>query len=239
MIPNYIISFMCMKSLILSALLALLSPFVAFAQQDTVRHEVLFETTKGNIRVALYNETPLHRDNFLKLVKQGFYDGNLFHRVIADFMIQSGDSTSRSAKPGDSVGQGNVGYTIPAEIVYPKFFNKRGALAAAREADADNPERASSGSQFYIVYGTTYSELSLNRIQERIDETTNGSVKLTDEVRDYYRKFGGAPHLDGQYTVFGEVVDGIKVVRDINYVRTDDYDRPIDDVRIIKATIVK
>lgn len=240
LLTHYLILFLLyMKSLILSLLAVLLTAQTSLAQQDTIRHEVLFETTKGNIRVALYNETPRHRDNFLKLVKEGFYDGNLFHRVIADFMIQTGDSTTRSAKPGDSVGQGNVGYTIPAEIVYPTYFHKRGALAAAREADADNPERASSGSQFYIVYGTTYSELSLNRIQERIDETTNGTVKLTDEMRDYYRKYGGAPHLDGQYTVFGEVVDGMKVVRDINYVRTDDYDRPIDDVKIIKATIVK
>ena len=223
----------------------LLAPFAmmmsaaGLAQQDTIRHEVLFETDKGNIRVVLFNETPLHRDNFLKLVNEGFYDGILFHRVIADFMIQAGDSTTRHAKPGDSVGEHQPDYTIPAEIIYPKFFHKRGALAAAREPDSDNPERASSSSHFYIVYGTTFSELSLNRMQERIDEATQGKVKMTEDIRDYYRKYGGTPHLDGQYTVFGEVVEGLKVVRDINYVRTDDYDRPIDDVHIIKATVVK
>ena len=137
------------------------------------------------------------------------------------------------------MGEHQPDYTIPAEIIYPKFFHKRGALAAAREPDSDNPERASSSSHFYIVYGTTFSELSLNRMQERIDEATQGKVKMTEDIRDYYRKYGGTPHLDGQYTVFGEVVEGLKVVRDINYVRTDDYDRPIDDVHIIKATVVK
>ena len=224
---------------LLFTLLAMMMSAAGLAQQDTIRHEVLFETDKGNIRVVLFNETPLHRDNFLKLVNEGFYDGILFHRVIADFMIQAGDSTTRHAKPGDSVGEHQPDYTIPAEIIYPKFFHKRGALAAAREPDSDNPERASSSSHFYIVYGTTFSELSLNRMQERIDEATQGKVKMTEDIRDHYRKYGGTPHLDGQYTVFGEVVEGLKVVRDINYVRTDDYDRPIDDVHIIKATVVK
>ena len=121
-----------MKSFLFSLFAALVFPFAALAQQDTVRHEVLLETNKGNIRVVLYNETPRHRDNFLKLVKEGYYDGNLFHRVIADFMIQTGDSTTRHAKPGDTVGQHQPDYTIPAEIVYPQYFHKRGALAAAR-----------------------------------------------------------------------------------------------------------
>ena len=174
-----------MKSFLFSLFAALVFPLAALAQQDTVRHEVLLETDKGNIRVVLYNETPRHRDNFLKLVKEGYYDGNLFHRVIADFMIQTGDSTTRHAKPGDTVGQHQPDYTIPAEIVYPQYFHKRGALAAAREADADNPERASSSAQFYIVYGTNYSELSLNRIQERIDAATDGKAKLTVDIRDY------------------------------------------------------
>lgn len=228
-----------MKKILFLAMAILLSPLAIFAQQDTLRHEVLFETDKGNIRVVLYNETPQHRDNFLKLVKEGFYDGLLFHRVIEDFMIQTGDSASRHAKIGDLLGNGDLGYTIPAEILYPKYFHKRGALAAAREADADNPEKASSASQFYIVYGSVYNDPTLDRIQERIDANTDGKVKLTEEVRDHYRKYGGAPHLDGQYTVFGEVVEGIKVVRNINYVNTDDYDRPIDDIHIIKATVLK
>lgn len=202
------------------------------------RVRVLLQTTKGNIVVELYNETPGHRDNFVKLVRQGYYDGNLWHRVIADFMIQTGDSTTRHAPAGAQTGHFSPDYRIPAEIVFPKFFHKRGALAAAREGDSSNPERASSASQFYIVYGNTYSTLSLDKIQARIDGATNGQVKLTEEIRDYYRKYGGTPHLDGQYTVFGEVVDGLDVVREIDHVDTDDYDRPIDDVRIIKATVV-
>jgi peptidyl-prolyl cis-trans isomerase B (cyclophilin B) len=214
----------------------------AFAQTDAdtlVRPEVLLETSMGNIRLVLYNETPQHRDNFLKLVNEGFYDGNLWHRVIFNFMIQTGDSTTRHAKPGESVGLHSPDYTIPAEIVYPKYFHKRGALAAAREGDAENPERASSASQFYIVYGTTYSSLSLDKFQERIDQATDGKYKMTEEIRDHYRKYGGTPHLDGQYTVFGEVVEGMDVVRKIQMVQTDDYARPIDDVKIIKATVVK
>lgn len=203
---------------------------------DTTRQEVLLETSMGNIRVVLYNETPRHRDNFLKLVDEGFYDGNLWHRVIFNFMIQTGDSTTRHAQPGETVGLHSPDYTIPAEIVYPKYFHKRGALAAAREGDGENPERASSASQFYIVYGTTYSSIALDRIQERIEKATEGTVTMTEEIRDYYRKYGGAPHLDGQYTVFGEVVEGMDVVRKIEMVSTDDYARPVDDVRIVKAT---
>ena len=220
--------------------LLLFLPCLAFAQTptDTTQTEVLLETNMGNIRVALYNDTPLHRDNFLKLVREGFYDGTLFHRVIADFMIQGGDSTTRHAKPGETVGLHSPDYTVPAEFVFPKHFHKRGALAAAREGDNENPERASSASQFYIVYGTTYSELSLDRFQQKLDEKTGGTVKLTPEIRDHYRKYGGTPHLDGQYTVFGEVVEGMDVVRKINYVKTDDYNRPWDDVRILKATVI-
>ena len=214
----------------------------AFAQTDgdtLAQPEVLLETSMGNIRVVLYNETPQHRDNFLKLVDEGFYDGNLWHRVIFNFMIQTGDSTTRHAQPGATVGLHSPDYTIPAEIVYPKYFHKRGALAAAREGDAENPERASPASQFYIVYGTTYSSLSLDKFQERIDQATDGKYKMTEEIRDHYRKYGGTPHLDGQYTVFGEVVEGMDVVKKIQMVQTDDYARPIDDVKIIKATVVK
>jgi peptidyl-prolyl cis-trans isomerase B (cyclophilin B) len=164
---------------------------------DTIRHEVLLETSMGNIRLVLYNETPLHRDNFLRLVKDGYYDGNLFHRVISNFMIQSGDSTSRHAKPGSSVGEYSPDYTIPAEIVYPKYFHKRGALAAAREGDEENPQRASSSSQFYIIYGTNHSDADLDRFQELLDEATQGKTKMTKEIRTHYRKYGGTPHLDG------------------------------------------
>lgn len=206
---------------------------------DTIRHEVLLETSMGNIRVTLYNETPQHRDNFLRLVRSGYYDGTLFHRVIANFMIQAGDSTTRHAKPGDSIGEYSPDYTIPAEIVYPQYFHKRGALAAAREGDEENPTRASSSAQFYIVVGKTFGETDLNHYQQLLDEQTQGKTKFTKEIRNYYRKTGGTPHLDGQYTIFGEVAEGYDIVKKIDFVRTDDYDRPIDDVRIIKASVVK
>lgn len=211
----------------------------ASAQDDNVRQQVLIETSLGNIRVELYNETPKHRDNFLKLVKEGFYDGILWHRVIKNFMIQTGDSTTRHAKPGEFVGLHDPDYTIPAEIVYPKFFHKRGALAAAREGDDTNPERASSSSQFYIVYGKTYSTMSLQFLQEKIRENTNGRYEMTEDILAYYRKNGGTPHLDGQYTVFGEVTEGLDVVRQIQQVFTDDYDRPVDDIRIIRAVVIE
>ena len=206
---------------------------------DIIRHEVLLQTSMGDIRLVLYNETPLHRDNFLRLVKEGYYDGNLFHRVISNFMIQTGDSTTRHAKPGESVGEYSPDYTIPAEIVYPKYFHKRGALAAAREGDEVNPKRESSSSQFYIVVGTNHSDGDLDRFQERLDEATQGKTKFTKEIRTHYRKKGGTPHLDGQYTVFGEVLEGMDIVKKIDRVFTDDYDRPVDDVRIVKATVVK
>ncbi len=203
------------------------------------RHRVLLQTSKGDIIVELYNETPLHRDNFLKLVKAGYYDGNLWHRVIADFMIQTGDSTTRHARPGVEVGDYSPDYTLPAEIVYPKYYHKRGALAAAREGDRVNPEHRSSASQIYIVYGYDYGPKALDRVQTRLDSVTGGKVKITPEIRQSYMDNGGTPHLDGTYTVFGEVVEGMDVVRAINLVATDDHDRPIDDVRILKATVLQ
>lgn len=202
-------------------------------------HEVLLETTKGNIRIALYDDTPLHRDNFLKLVKEGFYDGLLFHRVIYNFMIQAGDTASRHAQPGQFLGDSPEGYQIPAEIRYPKLFHKRGAVAAARQADDVNPERASSASQFYIAYGRRFNDAMLDDVQKRLDKQTGGEVKLTPEVREVYKAVGGTPHLDGQYTVFGEVVEGLDVVKDIEWVDTDENARPKEDVRIIRAVVVK
>lgn len=228
-----------MKKILLLAVLLFAMQTSLMAQTDTLRHEVLLETSMGNIRVVLYNETPRHRDNFLKLVKEGYYDGNLFHRVISSFMIQTGDSTTRHAKPGEEVGLHSPDYTIPAEIVFPKYFHKRGALAAAREPDDVNPEHASSGSQFYIVYGRRFSEDMIDAAQARLDKSTGGKVVLTPELRESYFKIGGTPHLDGQYTVFGEVVEGLDVVNKIQMVETDEKNRPKEDVKIIKATIVK
>lgn len=212
--------------------------FVPANAQDTLRHEVLLETTMGNIRVVLNNETPLHRDNFLKNVRAGIYDGVLFHRVISSFMIQAGDTASRHAQPGQQLGDTEEAYTIPAEIRYPQLFHKRGALAAAREGDSVNPERRSSSLQFYIVYGRRFTDGMLDRTQERLYRVPGG-VTLTPEVRETYKKVGGTPHLDGQYTVFGEVVEGLDVVRDIQWVETDENDRPVEDVRIKKAVVVK
>jgi len=223
--------------LIISMLFAVLTLNAQTA--DTVRHEVLLETNKGNIRIALYNETPLHRDNFLKLVKQGFYDGLLFHRVINRFMIQTGDSASRHAQPGQVLGDSPDSYKVPAEIRYPQLMHKRGVIGAAREGDDVNPKRESSMSQFYIVYGQRFNDNMLDDVEERIYRQTKGEVKLTQEVREVYKTKGGTPHLDGQYTVFGEVLEGMDVVNAIQLVDTDANDRPIEDIKIIKATVVK
>ncbi len=226
--------------LLLSATFTFGQTTSAFSQaSDTLRHEVLLETTMGNIRVVLYNETPLHRDNFLAKVRAGYYDGTLFHRVISGFMIQAGDSASRHAQPGQELGDSPESRQIPAEIRYPALFHKRGALAAAREGDDVNPERASSEAQFYIVYGKRHDDEMLDKAQARLDEATNGAVRLTPEVREAYKKYGGTPHLDGQYTVFGETIEGIDVVKQIQWVDTDDNDRPLEDVRIIRATVIK
>lgn len=206
---------------------------------DSIEHEVSFETSKGIIRVKLYNDTPIHRDHFLKLVQQGFYDGLLFHRVIPDFMIQAGDSASRHAKEGEILGNSPEPYTLPAEIHYPTHFHRRGALAAAREGDEANPQRASSYSQFYIVTGSIFTDDGLDVMQERLDSVTHNTIKLTPKIKEVYRTFGGAPHLDGQYTVFGEVVEGFDVTDLIQWAGRDENNRPLDDIRIIKATIVK
>ena len=200
---------------------------------DTIRHEVLLETSMGNIRLVLYNETPLHRDNFLRLVKDGYYDGNLFHRVISNFMIQSGDSTSRHAKPGSSVGEYSPDYTISAEIVYPKYFHKRGALAAAREGDDVNPRKRSSATQFYFVWGRKFSQRAIEFIENRM------TVALTPEMKEAYMTYGGTPHLDGAYTVFGEITEGLEVVERIQNMATDEGDHPLQPIMILRTTIVR
>lgn len=209
-------------------------------------HEVVLETTEGNIRLMLYDDTPRHRDNFLRLVNEHFYDSLLFHRVIKGFMIQGGDPTSRHAEPGITLGEGDTGYTIDPEFFDPTespdakprtllHYHRRGALAMAREGDDVNPDRRSSGCQFYIVWGKTFSSNDMKKLQERLDTMTNHQVTITPEMYDVYRKTGGTPHLDGQYTVFGEVVEGLDVVKRIQEAFTDDYDRPVDDIRILKA----
>ena len=206
---------------------------------QTPSAEVLLETTAGNIRVALYEETPLHRDNFLKLVNLHSYDSLLFHRVIKDFMVQSGDINSRHAKPGELLGSGDYDYTTEPEFRLPQIYHRRGVIAMARESDDVNPEMRSSASQFYIVWGRIFDDAGIAKMQERLDKATQGRVKLTPEMIETYKTVGGTPHLDGQYTVFGEVTEGLEVIDKIQQSPTDDNSRPLEDIRILKATVVK
>lgn len=244
------------------------------------RVAVVLETTMGNIKIELYNETPGHRDNFVKNVKEGAYDGVLFHRVIKDFMVQTGDPASKNAKKGQMLGASDYGTEIPAEFV-PGCIHKRGAIAAARTGDNVNPEKKSSGSQFYIVTGKKYNsqELSqmeksmqnrqkqalfeslaagrrqeimdlrrarnsagLQALQEELIKQTEDSLKgrlagFTDSQKELYTTIGGTPFLDGAYTVYGEVVEGMDVVDKIQLVATDRNDRPVEDVKIIRALL--
>ncbi len=199
------------------------------------RAEVLMETSEGNIRIQLYNETPLHRDNFLRLVKAHYYDSLLFHRVIKNFMIQGGNRNTRQAEftPQFSDLCDSLDYTIEAEFRLPKLFHKRGTIAAAREGDDVNPQKRSSSTQFYFVWGRKYSERAMEFTESRLD------IELTPEMREAYMTVGGTPHLDGSYTVFGEIVEGLDVVERIQGVETDEGDRPLQPVMIIKATVVK
>lgn len=219
-------------------ILILLGQTLAWGKREK-EIEVKFETTAGDFRVALYNETPLHRDNFLKMVREGYYDSLLVHRVIYGFMIQMGDPDSRNATPGQHLGSGKPKHTVPAEIRFPKLFHRRGALSMAREPDEVNPERASSGSQFFIVTGRPYMPQELKPIEARVSTATDGEIVYTDKVRGVYEDYGGAPHLDGQYTVFGHVVEGMRTITDIQMMPTDKNDRPTDDIRIIRATIIE
>lgn len=242
------------------------------------------ETTAGDIVVKLYNETPQHRDNFIKLAENGTYEGTLFHRVIKDFMIQAGDPDSKNASKGQMLGAGDVGYTVPAEFVYPKYFHKKGALSAARQGDNVNPQKASSGCQFYIVTGKVYSDSALLSMEQQMNQMRfnnlfntlaskhakdiykmrkagdqEGLMNLQDtliaqvekqlagqpefhftpEQVKAYTTVGGTPHLDGEYTVFGEVLEGMDVVDKIQRVKTDRNDRPEEDVKIIKVEVLK
>ena len=227
-----------MKRHLLTLTMAVLfGSLTSVAQTSTT--EVLLETTEGNIRIALYDETPLHRDNFLKLTRMHVYDSLLFHRVIKSFMIQSGDTNSKNAKPGQQLGTGDFDYTQEPEFRLPQIFHRRGCVAMAREPDAVNPEMRSSACQFYIVWGQRFSSAEIEKTQERLDTMTHGRVKLTPEMIKVYKTVGGTPHLDGQYTVFGEVVEGLDVVERIQKADTDDFDRPFLDIRILRATVTK
>ncbi|MDD2634746.1 MAG: peptidylprolyl isomerase [Bacteroidales bacterium] len=216
-----------MKKITFVCLLGLFS-ILTFAQSTKVK----IETTKGNLTVMLYDETPIHRDNFIKLAESGFYKDLLFHRVISNFMIQGGDPQSKDAPSGKTLGNGGPGYTLPAEIV-PKYYHKKGALSAARTGDQTNPQRRSSGSQFYIVQGSKYTDMQLDSMERQL------STEFTKEQRDTYTEVGGVPHLDAQYTVFGEVIEGLNVIDAIASVEKNKNDRPKDNIKIIKMTVVK
>jgi len=278
-------------SIAIIGLIAFLSCSANSASIDDKKKEkskfVLIETIYGDMKVLLYNETPLHRDNFLKLVEEKFYDSLLFHRVIKDFMIQGGDPASKGAKPGAELGNGGPGYDIEAEFV-KGLYHKKGALAAAREGDNVNPLKKSSGSQFYIVQGTIFTTDQLTQMEEQInapkkqklfyeymakpenlglryklDSLNNtqsydalnqkiqeilvklepemkalGLFSFTEEQKQVYSTLGGTPHLDGSYTVFGEIVEGLNVVDSIAQAKTGRNDRPIDDI-IMKMKVVR
>ena len=250
---------------------------------DNGRTKVEFMTTKGGFTVELYNETPKHRDNFLKLVRDSFYNDVLFHRVIRQFMVQTGDPDSKNATPDAMLGAGGPGYNIEAEIDYPRYFHKKGALAAARQGDEVNPNRESSGSQFYIVTGRRYTKDQLNQMQVQISnmrmqqildtlvvpyrkeimklrlakdtvalnklseellakaqaEYAKSPFSFTEEQVKAYTTVGGTPHLDGQYTVFGEVVAGMETIEAIEVAPTNRADRPNEDIKIISAKIIE
>ena len=272
--------------LILAALIMVFTACGAGSKKSTdmeKRTQVKIETTMGEIIVELYNETPKHRDNFIKLAKEGVYDSTLFHRVIRQFMIQAGDPESKNAADTAQLGSGDVGYTIPAEFV-PKFYHKKGALAAARMGDDVNPERASSGCQFYIVTGrkfresqlldmagqknnarmdTLFNQLARKHMKEiyklRKAGDENALLELQDKLEaeayalykeeepfmftpeqiSAYSTIGGAPHLDGAYTVFGQVLEGMETVEKIEGTKTGKADRPVENVRILKATVLE
>lgn len=217
----------------LSLLLSAIITTVCSVQAQEAETLVLIDTDMGKIKVKLYNETPQHRDNFIKHINDKTYDGLLFHRVIKQFMIQAGDVTSKDAPIDKELGSGDLSYTVPAEFVYPQYFHKAGALCAARTKDEDNPEKSSSPTQFYIVTGNYFTELELNKMEKEKNFT------LTPEQREAYMLSGGAPHLDGNYTVFGEVISGMKTVNKIQFVPTNEKDRPLKNIKIKTVTIVK
>ncbi|MDY0360019.1 MAG: peptidylprolyl isomerase [Desulforegulaceae bacterium] len=222
-----------MKSLVLFVLfVAGISLFSAQNAEAQKNVKVILDTDMGEIEIVLYEKTKEHRENFVKLVKEGFYDGLLFHRIIENFMIQGGDPESKNASKDKMLGSGGPGYTIPAEIM-PEYYHKKGAISAARTGDNMNPMRRSSGSQFFIVTGKVYSSEELSMYEKRLN------TKFSDEQKQVYTTIGGTPFLDAQYSVFGEVVKGMDVVEKLEKVKTASGDRPLEDVKIKSAKIVE
>lgn len=223
-----------MRNFILLILLLTIGIGNSHGKRREKRAIVRLETTMGTIRIALLDETPIHRDNFLRLAREGVYDGVLFHRVICNFMIQSGDTTSRHAQPGQLLGDGDLGYTLPAEIQTPYYYHLRGMVGAAREGDDVNPNWRSSASQFYIVWGRSWAPKTIREQRSKLAEK---GIEMTAGMMAQYEQYGGTPHLDGQYTIFGQVIEGLNVVKDIQNQATDNNDRPLTDIRITKAIV--
>lgn len=221
-----------MRKLFAICLLAFCTLASFHLQAQEVETLVLIETDYGKIKVKLFNDTPQHRDNFIKNVNEHRYDSLLFHRVIKQFMVQGGDINSKNATAEQHLGDGDLDYTIPAEIVFPKYFHKRGMLCAARTGDEDNPDRSSSATQFYFVTGKFFTEMELDKMEKEQNTT------FTPEQRQAYMLEGGTPHLDNKYTIFGEVLTGMKVVDKIQFIETNSEDRPVKNIKIKKMTIV-
>lgn len=210
--------------MIVCVLIAVSISYTPVSAQDAGQEQLIkIETSLGNMIVKLYNETPAHRDNMIKLIREGFYQDQLFHRVIKDFMIQGGDPHSSQAEKGQRIGSGGPGYTVPAEF-HKDLIHKKGAMAAARKGDNVNPEQASSGSQFYIVQGRVLTPQEIDILKQR------GVATFSEESEKIYQTLGGTPHLDGGYTVFGEVISGLEIIDSIASRQTDAYDRPVEDV---------
>jgi peptidyl-prolyl cis-trans isomerase B (cyclophilin B) len=212
------------------------TPVETIAATPSANPLVRISTNYGDMVVMLYNETPQHRDNFLKLVNEGFYNDLLFHRCIKNFMIQGGDPNSRGAQPGQQLGMGGPGYTVAAEF-NKDFIHKKGALSAARQGDMVNPERRSSGSQFYVVQGQKLNDAQLLQTEAYINRKTPG-FKYTDAQKEIYRTLGGTAQLDMDYTVFGEVIEGLNIIDSIAAQPTAPGDRPLKDV-IMKMEVIK
>ncbi len=209
-----------------------LSNLSCIAQTTSKQTKILLSTSHGDIKMVLYNETPKHRDNFIKLVNEAYFDGTLFHRVIQNFMIQGGDPESKMAKPGAMLGNGGPGYTVPAEF-NTKFIHKKGALSAARMGDGVNPKKESSGSQFYVVQGKKSTKAELENIGKR-----NGITYTADQI-EIYETVGGTPFLDMNYTVFGEVIEGFDVIDKIAAVKKGRADRPVEDIKMTMKIVKK
>ncbi|MGE0560260.1 MAG: peptidylprolyl isomerase [Flavobacteriales bacterium] len=219
-------------------ILVLLVSYNTFAQKIEKQTLILISTSLGDIKIRLYNETPRHRDNFIKLVKNGILNETLFHRVIKNFMIQGGDPDSKNAEKGVALGEGGLGYTVPAEF-NSGLIHKKGVIAAAREGDNVNPEKSSSSCQFYIVQGRTFTKVEIEKMLKGKNAKREDKVEYTEEQLKIYETIGGTPHLDMDYTIFGEVIEGLDVVDKIAEVKKDTRDRPEEDIKMTIKIVKK